>query len=249
MGESVLCSGKMFALTLRCSQPLHISPLSMDDFEHALRHSVIEPACPLLCEIHATLIYNLRTVPFNRHSAVLSLLRMKDTLEEEHKILGITIDQLAAAMADVGNNWERVPLRPQDARTGWEDALVGCLKDVGDTISHLLVTNRLLQHATMENFPRLREVLTRLLFAPEANMELSSCSSSSRVSTPISYSLTSSPGERYHALPPSDRIAILAFMCNLSVSSKAIHTHMEACEESLTALRKEKIEINRLKKQ
>lgn len=221
----------------------------MDDFEHALRHSVIEPPCPLLSEIHATLIYNLRTVPFNRHSAVLSLLRVKDTLEEEHRILGITIDQLAAAMADVGNSWERVPLRAQDARTGWEDALVGCLKDVGGTMFHLLVAKRPLQHATLENFPRLREILTRLLFAPEANVELSSCSSSSRVSTPVSYALLSSPGERYHALPPPDRIAILAFMCNLSVSSKAIHTHMETCEESLTALRKEKIEINRLKKQ
>ncbi|KAF8140096.1 chromatin remodeling complex protein [Boletus edulis] len=214
-------------------QPLHISPLTMDDFEHALRHSTIEPPCPLLCEIHATLIYNLRTVPFNRHSAVLSLLRVKDTLEEEHKILGITIDQLAAAMADVGNNWERVPLRAQDARAGWEDALIGCLKD----------------HATLENFPRLREVLTRLLFAPEPNVESSPCSASSRDPTPVSYPLLSTPGERYHALPPPDRIAVLAFLCNLSVSSKTIHIHMEACEESLTALRKEKIEINRLKKQ
>ncbi|KAG9314516.1 chromatin remodeling complex protein [Chiua virens] len=214
-------------------QPLHISPFTMDDFEHALRHSIVEHPCPLLSEINTALIYNLRAVPFNRHSAVLSLLRMKDTTEEEHKILGVTIDQLAAAMADVGNNWERVPLRAQDARTGWEDALVGCLKG----------------HATLENFPRLREVLTRLLFAPERNTELSSSSSSSRISTPVCYSLTSSPGERYHALPPPDRIAILAFLCNLSVSSKTIHTHMESCEESLTALRKEKIEINRLKKQ
>lgn len=221
----------------------------MDDFEHALRHSVIEPPCPLLCEIHATLIYNLRTVPFNRHSAVLSLLRAKNTLEEQHKTLGITIDQLAAAMADVGNSWERVPLRTQDARAGWEDALVGCLKDVGGAILVLMVAKGLLQHATLENFPRLQEVLTRLLFAPEPIMESSPCSSSSRVSTPVSYSLMSSPGERYHALPPPDRIAILAFLCNLSVSSKAIHTHMEGCEESLTALRKEKIEINRLKKQ
>ncbi|KIK82429.1 hypothetical protein PAXRUDRAFT_64788, partial [Paxillus rubicundulus Ve08.2h10] len=216
-------------------QPLHLSPLTMDDFEHALRHSVIEPPCPMLCEIHATLIYNLRTVPFNRHSAVLSLLRLKNGLEEDHKVFGVTIDELAAAMADVGNNWERVPLRIQDTRAGWEDALLGCLKD----------------HATVENFPRLREVLTALLFAPEPNVESSTSSSSSRISSPISHPLTiaSSPGERYHALLPADRIAILAFMCNLSVSSKAIHTHLESCEESLTALRKEKIEINRLKKQ
>lgn len=103
----------------------------MDDFEHALRHSVIEPPCSLLCEIHATLIYNLRTVPFNRHSALLSLLPVQATLDEEHPVLGITIDRLTGAMADVGNNWERVPLRTQDSRAGWEDALVGCLKAVG----------------------------------------------------------------------------------------------------------------------
>ena len=38
-------------------------------------------------------------------------------------------------------------------------------------------------------------------------------------------------------------------MCTLAVSSKAIHAHMELCDEQLTALRKEKIEVNRTKKQ
>jgi len=55
--------------------------------------------------------------------------------------------------------------------------------------------------------------------------------------------------KRYYTLPPEDRIAILSFMCNVAISSKAIHSHMEYCEEQLTALRKEKIEVNRLKKQ
>ena len=58
-----------------------------------------------------------------------------------------------------------------------------------------------------------------------------------------------SPSERYYSLPPEDRIAILSFLCNLAISSKAIHAHMESCEEQLTALRKEKIEVNRQKKQ
>lgn len=216
-------------------QPLHLSALTMDEFEHALRHSAAETPCVMLGEIHSTLIYNLRTVPFNRHSAVLSLLRMKDVLEEDHKVFGVTIEQLTAVMADVGNNWERVPLRHADLRNGWEDALLGCLKD----------------HATTNNFPRLREILTRLLFAPETNSESSASSSSSRVSsaTPQVLSIASLPSERYHSLPPADRIAILAFMCNLAVTSKAIHAHMDGCEEQLTALRKEKIEINRMKKQ
>ena len=57
------------------------------------------------------------------------------------------------------------------------------------------------------------------------------------------------PGERYWTMPVEYKIALLSFMCGLSVSSKAIHLHMESCEEQLTALRKEKIEINRSKKQ
>jgi len=107
------------------------------------------------------------------------------------------------------------------------------------------------QHATLENFPRLREILTRLLFAPEATEEPSASSTSSRTSTPVPplLNIESSPGERYYSLPYADKIEILSFMCNLAVSSKAIHAHMESCEEQLTALRKEKIEVNRLKKQ
>ncbi|KAF8078446.1 chromatin remodeling complex protein [Lyophyllum atratum] len=220
-------------------QPLHLSSFTLDEFEHALRHPAADPPCALLAEIHSTLIYNLRTVAFQRHSALVSLMRVHEGLEEEDSedpMFGIPFNELTAAMADVGNNWERVPLRHTEGREGWEDALVGCLKD----------------HATVANFPRLREVLTRLLFAPESSAETSTPSpSSSRVSTPVSSTLSqrSTPAERYYTLPPQDKIAILSFMCNMAISSKAIHAHMESCEEQLTALRKEKIDVNRLKKQ
>ncbi|KAJ6627227.1 chromatin remodeling complex protein [Mycena sp. CBHHK59/15] len=221
-------------------QALHISTFTLDEFEHAIQHSVAEPQCSLLAEVHSTLIYNLRTVPFQRHSALVSLLRLKDRLtdegHEDHKVLGISIDELTAAMAEVGNNWERVPLRHSEGREGWEDALFGCLKD----------------HATLTNFPTLREVLTRLLFAPDPHVDPCSSSSSSSGSTPLpcpALVVVSNPAERYYTLPPADRIAILTFMSNLAISSKAVHAHMEYCEEQLTALRKEKIEVNRLKKQ
>ncbi|KAK1223803.1 hypothetical protein PQX77_013327 [Marasmius sp. AFHP31] len=215
-------------------QPLHLSTFTLDEFEHAIRHNIADLPCPLLAEVHSTLIYNLRTVPFQRHSAVLSLLQYKESLNppgSDDKVLGVTLDQLTASMSDIGNNWERVPLRHSECRDGWEEALIGCLKD----------------HATLENFPRLREILTRLLFSTDSpNDRLSPSSTTS--------ALTESPGpnstvsQRYHTLNPQDRIAILSFMCNLAVSSKAIHAHMESCEEQLTALRKEKIEVNRQKK-
>ncbi|KAF9478043.1 chromatin remodeling complex protein [Pholiota conissans] len=213
--------------------PLHLSTFSLDEFEGALRHSAVDQPCPLLAEVHSTLIYNLRTVSFVRHSALLSLLKQKEDLEDNGQpdisILGISTDELVAAMADVGNNWERVPLRHGEGREGWEDALVGCLKD----------------HATVINFPRLQEILTKLLFAPDQ-------ASGSRAPTPLNgaeLGVTALPNDRYYGLPPEDRVAILSFMCNLAISSKAIHAHMESCEEQLTALRKEKIEVNRMKKQ
>jgi bromodomain adjacent to zinc finger domain protein 1A len=106
-----------------------LSPFTLDEFELALRHPVNDPPCNLLGEIHSTLIYNLRTVPFTRHSALVSLLRLKEDGDADPEF-GVTVDQLTAAMADVGNNWERVPLRHGEGREGWEEALVGCLKDV-----------------------------------------------------------------------------------------------------------------------
>src|ERR1700733_15392080 len=108
-----------------------------------------------------------------------------------------------------------------------------------------------MQHANLTNFPRLRPILTRLLFAPETSGESSTPSVGSRTSSPVSSALPllSTPAERYCYLPAADKIAILSFMCNLAISSKTIHAHMESCEEQLTALRKEKIEVNRSKKQ
>jgi DDT domain len=109
------------------SQPLHMSTFTLDEFEHAIRHTLAEPPCQLIAEIHSSLIYNLRTVTFQRHSAVMSLMSASEDGEDD---LSITIEELTTAMTDIGNNWERTPLRHGEGREGWEESLVGCLKDV-----------------------------------------------------------------------------------------------------------------------
>ncbi|KAI0304838.1 ATP-utilizing chromatin assembly and remodelling N-terminal-domain-containing protein [Russula brevipes] len=181
-------------------QPLHLSTFTLDELEHAIRHSLADSPCQLIAEVHSSLVYNLRTVTFQRHSAVMSLM---GAAEDDDDDLGVTIEELTTAMTDVGNNWERTPLRHSEGREGWEESLVGCLKD----------------HATLSSFPTLRRVLTP--FKPKAVLSTTS---------------------------PQDKIAILAFLCNIAVSSKSIHAHMEACEEELTSRRKEKIELNRARK-
>ena len=110
------------------SQPLHLSTFTLDELEHAIRHTHAEPPCQLIAEVHSSLIYNLRTVTFQRHSALVSLMNASE--EEDGDDLGVTVKELTTAMADVGNNWERTPLRHSDAREGWEESLVGCIKDV-----------------------------------------------------------------------------------------------------------------------
>lgn len=102
----------------------------------------------------------------------------------------------------------------------------------------------ILQHADLERFPRLQHVLVGLLFAPEDEDE-SVSSMSDGSSSPM---VKATPRERYHTLPPEDKVAILWFMVNLAVSSKAVHAQIEASEEQLTSLRKEKIELGRSKK-
>lgn len=88
------------------------------------------------------------------------------------------------------------------------------------------------------------------MFAPDESQNGASPEASgSHSPVPSTLTVRSSPAARYPSLPPADRIAILSFMTNLAISSKSIHTHMESCEEQLTALRKEKIEVNRSKKQ
>lgn len=109
------------------------------------------------------------------------------------------------------------------------------------------------QHATLENFPQLREILTRLLFAPDGPQEASGSTAPTPTphTSPAPQRLTTptAPSQLYHKLSAKERITLISFMCNLAVSSKAIHTHMETCETQLTALRKEKIEVNRTKKE
>jgi len=116
----------LYSIDIPSSIPLHLSTFTLDEFEAALRHSASDTPCTLIAEIHATLIYNLRTVPFTRQTAVTSLLDSPNA----PPVCGVYPDGLTDAMLEVGNNWERVPLRAAEGREGWEEALVGCLTDV-----------------------------------------------------------------------------------------------------------------------
>lgn len=58
----------------------------------------------------------------------------------------------------------------------------------------------------------------------------------------------STPAERYIHLLCEDKIAILAFLCEICIASRVIRVHIDWADAALTELRKEKIEVNREKR-
>lgn len=127
-GYVLLCPSVFFKSIHKILRaPLKLSSFTLDELEHAIRHSDLDQPVTLIAEIHSSLIYALRALSTHRHLAVLSLLEELDEMDVEG---GVATEVLTDALAEIGNNWERQPLRADEGRYGWEEAMVGCIKDV-----------------------------------------------------------------------------------------------------------------------
>ncbi|KAL5535354.1 hypothetical protein ACEPAF_3448 [Sanghuangporus sanghuang] len=222
-------------------QPLHLSFFTLDDFEHALRHTLLEPRCSLLAEVHTALIHCLRTLSNGRNAYFESLHESKkgksDVWENQPNV-----DQLQDICRERATMYHYIVhsnrrLLHASGRAGWEEAVIGCV----------------IEYATVTSFPKLRSILNMLFFdwidtsgKPMASLSPDTMSPSS---SELQFAPTRAPiTERYLLLSAEDRISILQFLCDLAVSTKQIHHHLDSCEEQLTTYRKEKIELNRQKK-
>jgi bromodomain adjacent to zinc finger domain protein 1A len=96
------------------------------------------------------------------------------------------------------------------------------------------------QHATVQSLPSLRRIVQDLMFEPPRQ-------DPSSLGDPRQYT-PSTPAERYIHLLCEDKIAILAFLCEICIASRVIRAHIDWADASLTELRKEKIEVNREKR-
>lgn len=122
--------------------------------------------------------------------------------------------------------------------------MVGCLKE----------------YATKETFPRIRSIITQLLFPPIIAQAAPAQSDAPKIATldePDSDSeLESNPDDEegmdlrwgWMALTPRDKLEILAFLADLAMTSRGVRAFMDECDARLTTLRKEKIEVNRERK-
>jgi len=55
----------------------------------------------------------------------------------------------------------------------------------------------------------------------------------------------SGPAQQYPSLLISQKLAILSFLCDFVINSNSIRKYIDDCEEALTVLRKDRIEVNR----
>ena len=96
--------------------------------------------------------------------------------------------------------------------------------------------------------PPLRRILAHLLFKLAPPDQSAGSSADVKAAPGSGEWQPAKPRERYYSLPFELKVAILAFLCDLSATSKAVHNALDACETSLTEMRKEKIELKRQQK-
>ncbi|KAG9054204.1 hypothetical protein FS842_005804 [Serendipita sp. 407] len=197
----------------------NVSPFPLDMLEAALHHDTPEP-CFLIDCLHTGIISSCRSVSAAITKNQVGVTSLVNEYNDEMETDDtVGLQQLVQSLTAFGSGWEKKAVNHET----WCNALVSILKE----------------HATVQTMPTMRPVLSHLLFQPgqdEANPESTTGWVSAR------------PRERYYSLAFDLKISILAFLCDLSATGKAVHNAMETCETSITEMRKEKLELKKEQK-
>ena len=237
---------RMYYFLLSVGKALNLSPIAFDDLDAALRHPTHDPPCALLGEVHASLLQTI--VRDGAHSrdyapAMIDARKRRREEPEEPEVAERDAERddesaqssdledldespehvVIDAAHDIGHQWERRALKPEDGRRGWESHVVGCLAS----------------RATPEALPRLYGILSHLTGIEHE---------SGKIDGVFIGDHYRSAAERYPHLPLGDKLQILLFLCELAVMTRAVHGYYDECEAHLAALRKERVEISRARK-
>lgn len=221
---------------LSLGEPLGISNMALDDLNGALRHPVSDPPCPLLAEVHAVLLNaivrdgthsrDLAPAAIAQRRALQDIELPEEEASDEKQDSASDVSELSDsperhvldAARELSEGWSRRQLN-DEYRRGWERSVMGCLVD----------------RATPDAVPRYLGILSHL-----TGVEYDDDGSTPNAHHSIS--------ERYVHLPLSDKIHILLFLCELAVLTRDVKTYYDECESHLTELRKERVELARLRK-
>lgn len=256
-----------------CGKALLLSPFILDDYLAALNHRTHDPACNMVSEIHAALLNVIVRDVSNAKMPMASRVTAKadeeefdeerNAMEDEQEVdeeveemdeldskasspvsssppsepdetkaeragASLEAEAVYTAARKLGRGWEKKVLRPESFRDGWEYSLIGFLS----------------KRANVDTFPRSLAILSHLTgVGSYADLEESKEESGARVADAYK-----TPVHRYPTLSLRDKIWILQFLCEHAVLTKSVKLFFDECEQFLTELRKERIELNRARK-
>jgi hypothetical protein len=248
-------------------KPLMLAPFTLDDYEAALQHTSSDP-CPLITEIHASLINIIvRDGPGIAKDGSTTLATSKggaangraskerslspeeededeesgdeledskegsvDSDEEEEEEQNADESDVQESESEViktaistGRGWDKKTLKLEDGRAGWENSLLGLLA----------------KRAQPDLMPRMMGVLSHLTGKEHPDGLIGGVFLGETYFT---------AKERLPVMPVTDKLAVIHFLCDLAVMTKAIKNFFEECEATLTELRKERVELSRQRK-
>ncbi|KAL0075875.1 hypothetical protein J3Q64DRAFT_1648036, partial [Phycomyces blakesleeanus] len=215
------------------SDPLQLSPFSVDDFERALIQSNSVKSTVMI-ECNACLLnVIIRERKEDIANEIASGEAVEDYLEaledeeneseeDDHqkqtnpKPKGNDRDkqQVERGWRDpeqlkIGQGWDKKEIRQTNERKGWESVLIGCLNEI----------------ATPDMIPQLDQILRHLV--------------------PRNNSTASEREKQYPSLSIKHKLTVLKFLVDVVNESTLIKEYMEECQEQLTEFRRQKVEMNK----
>lgn len=259
-------------------KPLMLAPFTLDDYTAALEHQTHQPSCTLITEIHACLINlivrdAMQTRNGKHMKSGAAANGAKDRRgspssdqdeaadeeeegeeDEEEEESGDELDSREAtpestppseegqeaeepdaedarpadtALLNAANamskGWDSRTLKLEEGRHGWEVSLIGALAKDADTAI----------------LPRVLAIVSHLTGKEHPDGIPESSGTTESMAT---------PRERYPKLSIVDKISVIHFLCDLAVMTQPVKLFFEKCETTLTALRKERVELGRQRK-
>ncbi|CBQ69776.1 related to ITC1-subunit of Isw2 chromatin remodelling complex [Sporisorium reilianum SRZ2] len=248
-------------------KPLLLSPFTMDDYEHALKHQLSDPSCTLINEIHRTLV-NL-IVRDGGSSLVANTSALAATLDAAASapasVNGDADEPAEQAASEAGSDVDELEPTPNGVHANGNGTTNN--NDEAEAIASLLEAARELSQgwqkltirpdnrrerwensligliaarATPDVLPRMIGILSHLTAVEHAQ---------GYIDGKFEADLYDTPSQRYPLLSLADKLQIINFLCVLAVGTKPVKAFYDDCEVQLTELRKEKIEVSRAKKE
>ncbi|KAF9133138.1 hypothetical protein BGW39_010467 [Mortierella sp. 14UC] len=225
------------------SSPLKLSPFGMKDFEDSLAHTDVEHPSVMVAEYHSTL---MDVIIQDRLKGIAkpilaapggSVPNPSQAMEEREQSVMTDDDESIADDGDlsVGGHDEyvqrrRLPHRPINERVvivgqGWDEKTVPVSRQGWEAVLVGLIN----ELGSFEAIPNVDRILNHLV--------------------PNETTLKEDVEQLYPTLPYEDKVSIIVFLVETAAGTSTVRHYMEECREQLKALRLQKFDINKDRRQ